>query len=193
MKKIMCILLIVSLLICFAACSVPQENTPTETTATLSSIATEPEVEIETQPNTEVNPSEPELIEETTLTTVFSYTVYIPNDNADGFIEETIEVHEVSPDSVLEELKSRNIIPADMKVNSCSIDDGFLTIDFNQAFGDAVCSTGTSGELMLVGSVVNTYLSAFGTDSLYFTVDGEILESGHTVYDFVMSYFSMNN
>ena len=173
MKKIMCILLIVSLLICFAACSAPQENTPTETTSTLSSIATaprfphatEPETEMETKPNTEINPSEPELIEETTLTTVFSYTVYIPNDNADGFIEELIEVHEVSPDSVLEELKSRNIVPADMKVNSCSIDDGFVTIDFNQAFGDAVCATGTSGELMLVGSVVNTYLSAFGTST----------------------------
>ena len=123
----------------------------------------------------------------------FTYTVYSPNENADGFIEEVIKVNEVNPVSILWELKQRNPVLENVEINHCSFDDGFLTIDFNQAFADVVCSMGTSGELMIVGSVVNTYLSALHTDSMYFTVEGEILESGHTVYDFVMSYFSLEN
>ena len=119
--------------------------------------------------------------------------LYLGNENADGFIEEVIEVNEVNPVSILWELKQRNPVLENVEINHCSFDDGFLTIDFNRAFADVVCSMGTSGELMIVGSVVNTYLSALHTDSMYFTVEGEILESGHTVYDFVMSYFSLEN
>lgn len=195
MKKIACVLLMGCFLFCFVACAAPHKPASTEPVST--QISTEPPPVVPTEEFNEVpeetNLSETESIEETTSTMVFSYTVYIPNDNADGFVEEIVEVHEVSPDSVLTELKNRNVLPDDVEVNYCSIDDGFVTIDFNQSFADAVCSTGTSGELMLVGSVVNTYLSAFGADSIYFTVDGNMLESGHTIYDFVMSYFSMSN
>ena len=185
MKNIICLMIICSLLCCFTACTVPQNEVQTEpllseTTPLTSETPTETQAEtVPVTTNTE----------ETTLPITFQYTVYVPNENADGFIEEVIEVHEVSPNSVLQELKNRDILPAEVEINGCSNDEGFITLDFNQAFADVVCSTGTSGELMIVGSVVNTYLSAFGADSLYFTVDGEVLESGHTVYDFVMSYF----
>lgn len=172
-----------------------KETIPTQT-LNIEPPATEPvteeipidSTEIEIEINTaltgtiETAPTDP-------LDMVFTYTVYTPNENADGFIEEIIETNVVNSESVLVELQKRNVLPEDVVVNSCSIDDGCVNIDFNQAFADVVCSLGTSGELMIVGSVVNTYLSAFGTDSLYFTVDGEVLESGHTVYDFVMSYF----
>ena len=39
---------------------------------------------------------------------------------------------------------------------------------------------------MVVGSVVNTFLDAFQAESVYFTVDGQILESGHVIYDFAI-------
>ena len=192
MRKVIYLLLICSLFLCCVACAKTQAPTTLDTepkSPTQPIIQTVPE----TEPLTETIPSETELVEETTLPMVFSYTVYIPNENADGFIEEVVEVHEVNPESVLAELQKRNVLPEDVVINSCSNDEGHLTIDFNQAFADVVCSMGTSGELMVVGSVVNTYLSALGAESLYFTINGEILESGHTVYDFVMSYFSLEN
>ena len=40
--------------------------------------------------------------------------------------------------------------------------------------------------------VVNTFLDAFQAESVYFTVDGQILESGHVIYDFAMPFFSVD-
>lgn len=202
MKKILCVLLSIVMAVGLIACRATptqepteKENIPTQTPATeppttdpvaeeIPIDSTEIEIEIDTALTGTIETAPTEA-----LGMVFTYTVYTPNENADGFIEEVIETNVVNPESVLTELQKRNVLPEDVVVNSCSIDDGHVNIDFNRAFADVVCSTGTSGELMIVGSVVNTYLSAFGTDSLYFTVDGEVLESGHTVYDFVMSYF----
>ena len=121
---------------------------------------------------------------------LLSYSVYVPNSNADGFDVITICTEEISSESVLTELKKQEVLPDDVSVRSFCIDDGLITVDFNQAFGDAVCTMGTSGEYMIVGSVVNTFLDAFGAESLCFTADGRILESGHTVYDFEMTHFA---
>ena len=118
-----------------------------------------------------------------------SYSLYIPNSNADGFDIEIIRTDDISAETVLTELIYRNILPDTVAINSFKMDNRMITIDFNQAFADVVCSMGTSGEFMIVGSVINTFLDAFQAESVYFTVDGQVLESGHTIYDFAMTYF----
>lgn len=119
-----------------------------------------------------------------------SYSIYVPNDNADGFDMEIVSTEEISAETVLTELKNRNVLPDAVSMNSFGMDNGLITMDLNQAFADIVCSMGTSGELMIVGSVVNTFLDAFQAEYVYFTVNGQMLESGHTVYDSPMSFFS---
>jgi hypothetical protein len=42
---------------------------------------------------------------------------------------------------------------------------------------------------MVLGSLVNTYLSAYQAETVLITVEGQILESGHVIYDFPMGYF----
>ena len=42
---------------------------------------------------------------------------------------------------------------------------------------------GTSGEYVVMGSVVNTYLTAFGLDRITITVEGNVPETGHSIYD----------
>ena len=37
--------------------------------------------------------------------------------------------------------------------------------------------------------LIGSFLDAFGTASLMFTVDGEILETGHVIYDFPLEAF----
>ena len=64
-----------------------------------------------------------------------------------------------------------------------------LELDFNQAFAELLCSMGSSGEYIIVGAMVNSFLDAFGAARLMFTVDGEILETGHVIYDFPMEAF----
>ena len=121
-----------------------------------------------------------------------TYSMYVPNDNADGFHVMTVDTAKLSAETVLSELKAQGILPDTVAINRFNIDNDVITIDFNQAFADVVCSMGTSGELMIVGSVVNTFLDAFQAETLFFTVDDAILESGHTVYDFALSFFSVN-
>ena len=148
--------------------------------------APEPEAtEPMTEPTSAAAPAEEERPE------LVSYSVYVPNDNADGFDVVSVETEEISVDAVLDELKSRNILPDGVAVNSFCVDGGLITVDFNRDFADVVCSMGTSGELMVVGSVVNSLLDAFGADTVSFTVDGQILESGHTIYDFPLSFFAL--
>ena len=83
-------------------------------------------------------------------------------------------------------------MPDTVSVNSFTIDNDQITVDFNKAFGGVVNSMGSSGELMIVGSVVNTFLDAFQAKSFYFTVEGKTFESGHVIYDFPMSFFSVD-
>ena len=174
MKKVLCAMFAVVLLIGLAACSKSPATTPTVTTPT----------EAETTGNFTEEPTE-------TTSPLLSYTIYIPNDNANGFVTDTVQTADISAESVLAELKKRNALPDGVSINRFHIENGMIAIDFNQAFSDVVCSMGISGELMIVGSVVNTFLDAFQAEKVSFTVDGEILESGHTIYDFPMSFFSI--
>jgi len=40
----------------------------------------------------------------------------------------------------------------------------------------------------MMGSLTNTVLDAYDADSLVLTVDGEVLETGHSIYDFELSF-----
>ena len=124
---------------------------------------------------------------------LLSYSVYVPNGNADGFHTVTINTEDISAETILAELKKQNVLPDTVSIHHFQINHGLITIDFNQAFADAVCSMGTSGEVMMIGSVVNTFLDAFQAESVSFSVDDQILESGHETYDFSMTFFSFSN
>ena len=189
MKKILCALFVGVLLAGLTACSkapaTPQSvDNPN---ATHSSPVTTPIEKGETGISEALTEDPMESVSQ-----LLSYSIYVPNDNANGFVVETISTADISAETVLTELKKRNVLPEAVSINNLHMDNGLITIDFNQSFTDAVCSMGTSGELMVVGSVVNTFLDAFQAESVYFTVDGQILESGHVIYDFAMPFFSVD-
>ena len=67
---------------------------------------------------------------------------------------------------------------------------GALTIDLSDAYASYIQSLGTSGEYIAVGCLVNTYLTAFGADTVSITVNGAPLESGHNVYDMPLEFYT---
>lgn len=120
-------------------------------------------------------------------------TIYSSNDNADGFVTEEVEASEVTAEWLLGQLASRGTVPGEVQALSCTETqvDGVkaLNLDLNQAFGNALGSTGTAGEYMTLGSIVNTFLDAFDCEKIQITVEGATLATGHTDYPGYLNRF----
>lgn len=74
-------------------------------------------------------------------------------------------------------------------VRSEAPDQTTLNVDFSASFRDHILSMVTAGEYGIIGSVMNTFLTAYNAQSMVITVNGEVLETGHAVYDTALTYF----
>lgn len=117
-----------------------------------------------------------------------TFLLYRPNESADGFVTEEVSLPSVTESSIVEELIRAGVLTDTVAINQLTVIGAQVQVDFNSAFRDLVLSQGSSGEYVLIGSVVNTILSAYDADTVSITVDGEILESGHVIYDTPLSF-----
>lgn len=125
---------------------------------------------------------------ETTEQTWHDLNIYVPNENYDGFSTIPTMIDRQDPNLILEHLIQDSILEEEIELNHFEITDGQIKLDFNQAFLDQLVEYGTSGENMMIGCVVNTYLYVYDAETVFITVNNEIMESGHVVYDFPMSF-----
>jgi len=112
--------------------------------------------------------------------------LYLPNGNADGFDTKAAHTDGTAAD-IIALLAGEGALPAGCAPLSFSMEDAAL--DMNGAFGRAVRSTGTTGEYLLFGSLVNTLLKYYGLESVFVTAEGETIETGHETYDFALRFF----
>lgn len=72
------------------------------------------------------------------------------------------------------------IMPKDTQVLSVKVNNGIATVDFNRAFKTNFTG-GSTGELMLIGSIVNSLTEFKDIKAVRFTVEGKVLEAldGH--------------
>ena len=171
MKKLIALLLCALLL-----CGCTPEAQPTEPVTDPTEATAEPEVQMATVPET--------------LPEVLTITIYHGNANADGFETTEFEVEQRNVDILMEKLIEVGALNEDVVLGSMQFKDGGLVLNFNDAFADQLNTMGTSGERMMVGSVVNTFLTAFNkVDKVSILVGGQIVESGHVIYDEPMGFF----
>ena len=118
-------------------------------------------------------------------------TIYYGNEKADDFETIVYEVYYFNSTTLIEKLIEVGVLSHGVTLLSESYDGSCLHLDFNDAFRDLLCSTGTAGEYMIIGSLVNTFLdnNRDVAKTIFITVNGEILESGHVIYDFELSYY----
>lgn len=118
---------------------------------------------------------------------------YVSNDDATAFVAESVKIDELTPENIVKVLIEKSVLPSDVQVLKCDKQtiDGVesLDVDFNEAFGAYVCSMGTTGEYYTIGSIVNTFLDAYGCEKIKITVEGNTLESGHAEYPGYMNCF----
>lgn len=121
-------------------------------------------------------------------------TVYIPNDNADAFIQTEAAVPEITKEAIVALLINAGVLSDGTTINALEFDAGsrLMKTDFNAPFRQLLQTMGTAGEYMIMGSVVNTFLSAFDADFITITVDGAVLETGHSVYDQPLTLYPDN-
>lgn len=120
-----------------------------------------------------------------------SAVVYVPSEQADLLTPVGTSVADDSDQALVDALIQAGSLPEGVEVLSAAEKDGILTLDMNQAFADAVRSSGSAGEAMLIYSLVNTFIQAHDVEKVMLTVnEGGLLESGHEVYDYPleMSY-----
>ena len=166
MQKTAAGLLITALLVSFAACSSPQDQTTT------------------TPPTT--SPSTPS---QTPIAAVAQLCV--PNSNTDGFT--TVDTMSfITPDGpgrdLIDQLVNEGALPAGVRMLSLNVDVD-ITVDMNAAYGEAVTNTGTSGEYLLVGTVVNTLLDFWGREFIFITIEGAPLKTSQAEYGEPLTFF----
>lgn len=146
---------------------------------------------------TTVDPSVLETLpEETTEPETILLTIFSPDDSAEGFVQSQVEVEFVAEPVIVEQLILAGVLSEGTQINLCELSASSdapgwtqLHVDFNEAFRDRILSMGTAGEYTILGSVVNTFLTAYNAQSMTITVDGQVLESGHAVYDQPLEFF----
>lgn len=115
-----------------------------------------------------------------------AFHVYYSNDDATELVKEKVEVDEITREAVLRALVEKKVLTEDIEINSLeeSEKDGekVLDLDFSQSFASHVSNMGTAGEYMIVGSVCNTFLDAYGCEKIRITVEGGVFATGNNEY-----------
>jgi hypothetical protein len=114
---------------------------------------------------------------------VVDVNVYVGNENADGFNVKTAQMDEINAENLIKALQAEGAVAEGVKVNSFRDIGTNLILDLSREFADDVCSSGSAGEYIKVGCVVNTFLDAYGSSEILITVNNEPWESGHAIYD----------
>ena len=133
--------------------------------------------------------------------------LYLPNDSADGFVvvRETVDA---SPEGLVDALIAHGVLPEGTAVLrfetqsdgvetregdmvSYEVGEVSLALDLSEEFLPAVTGAGTAGETMVLGSLVNTFLTAYHAETLTLTCGGEAVETGHNVYDASLTFFDL--
>lgn len=116
-------------------------------------------------------------------------TIYSGNENADGFIQTEAEVDKITEKELQKKLIEAGVLPDSVEITALEPKDGTLILRFNEAFRTHLLTQGTTGEHIVIGSVVNTFLKAYDAQKIYLYIGDETLETGHMVYDSALEFY----
>ena len=114
---------------------------------------------------------------------------YYGDENAEKLLKAEGEIPGLSAQNLIDLLARRQVLPEGIVVWEFQNEEGILSLDLSHEFADAAGQMGSAGEYILLGSLTNTFLDAYGAQGLNLTVEGNPLETGHNIYDFTLKYF----
>ena len=123
-------------------------------------------------------------------------TLYLPNENADGWNVTKNQIEQVTPDIIIGQLVGAGAIPDSVTVVSFGEDQGenglILKLDLSSNFAEGLFNMGTAGEYLTMGAVVNSFLDTYQADGIEITAGGNVIETGHTSFEGVLNHFDSN-
>lgn len=123
-------------------------------------------------------------------------TLYLPNENADGWNVTKNQIEQVTPDIIIGQLVGAGAIPDSVTVVSFGEDQGenglILKLDLSSNFAEGLLNMGTAGENLTMGAVVNSFLDTYQADGIEITAGGTVIETGHTSFEGVLNHFDSN-
>ena len=97
-----------------------------------------------------------------------SCKLYFPNDAADDLSADTAQIPDTEPavtvayaQAIVAQLIAHDALPKDSEVLAISKDGDALSLDMNEAFLAGLRASGSTGEFLYMGSLVNTFLDNF--------------------------------
>ena len=194
MKKtlslICCLALVFSLCACGGQTPPPTTPVPDQVEAPVLPVAEdspEPAPEVSEEPSVS---EEPVVSVEPVAPSGVSVTLYKGDDNAENVIPVECEIAEQSPQAIVDKLVELGVFGSAVTANSFTVDNSnVIHLDMGQDFASLIFSSGTAGEHIMVGSLVNSFISVYEADAVLITVDGNPFESGHAIYDYALSFF----
>ena len=123
-------------------------------------------------------------------------TLYLPNENADGWNVTKNQIEQVTPDIIIGQLVGAGAIPDSVTVVSFGEDQGenglILKLDLSSNFAEGLLNMGTAGEYLTMGAVVNSFLDTYQADGIEIPAGGTVIETGHTSFEGVLNHFDSN-
>lgn len=113
-------------------------------------------------------------------------TIYTTDEESLSLVDKKVNVSAITPEAILEQLKSCQSIPEKTQVNSFKTyqSDDNLSIgilDFSEDFYNF--NLGSGFESMMLNSVAKTYIENFELSKLKILVDGSEYQSGHILFE----------
>lgn len=188
MKKLI-ILSVLSCLLITGCGSIRGENTTPTTVPSSPTVpsTSAPAITVPTTQPTTAPATEP-TVPPTTAPQSVTFQVYYPDESFVEFLNKEVTLDVLTADAVMQELINAGLIHADVTVNSVTLDGTQLSLDLSGTFLNQLYTLGSTGEHFVIGGIVNTFLSAYGAETVLITADGAFMDSGHVVYDFPLSF-----
>ena len=118
-------------------------------------------------------------------------SIYIPDEEYMKLEEKEVKIDTLNPHDILNALIDAQLLTEDCKVNGVTKEDTELYVDLSDGFQNFIRNMGTSGEYMIMGGVVNTFLDAYECETVQITIDGETFATGHALYDGALTRYAL--
>ena len=116
--------------------------------------------------------------------------IYVPDDNYMKMETEDVELKKLDADNIIKALIEEEVLPEGCKANELRLTDDSIELNLNSVYGEHIRVMGTTGEYFMLGCTVNTFLDIYDKEAIKITVDGETLETGHSVYEGYLTRFN---